>query len=621
MKRITEPYKNNNFYVILSAAKNLIPLLILLLQNIRSFITFRVTVLLMNIRTFFTRAVNKSRSLIPLILLLTFFSTAQAANIVASVDRNEIFLDESFRLNFEADDSVDGEPNFTPLQKDFEILSQSQSTNMSYVNGQYSRKGVWSLDVMAKRSGALTIPSVAFGRDQSPALRIQIKDPATSKKPATQDSDIYIEVEVDQDKTWVQSQIIYSVRLFSRIPMSITDPGNLKTSDSDAIIKQLGNATTYEAFRGGVHYAVYETRYAIFPQHSGTLTIDPMIMEGRINQGRPRTLFDQFLNQGERKRIRSKPINIEVQPKPSAIKSTKWLPAKNVSLTEEWSGDVTALKSGEPVTRTITIRVDGNMAENLPDLTMPEIKDLKQYPDKPLLDNKVTEHGVSSVRQIKVALIPTRSGDFKMPAISLPWFNTKTGRQEIAKLPEKLIRARGDANQAKPVTPEDTAQQSPAETNESINSAATPQHVDATYWPWLSLFLGAGWLITLIALLRKKPQAMTEKIKPVKTALPPLEKTVQLYCSQNDAAQCKNALLAWAKARWPEYSINSLADISKYTSAELATEIETLNTALYAADASQWRGGALLETFKAFKKIKANTVKSEASPLEPLYKA
>ncbi|MCK4705290.1 MAG: protein BatD, partial [Gammaproteobacteria bacterium] len=371
------------------------------------------------------------------ILLLSFSNTALATNIVASLDRSHVFLDESFRVVFQADGSVDEDPDFSPLMNDFEIINQSQSTNMTYVNGQYSRKGVWSVELMAKRVGSLMIPSVSFGNDQSPALRIQIKDPATAKKSsAKKDQDVFVQVEIDEKQAWVQSQVMVNVRLFSRISMSNLRSSEAQTSDPDALIKQLDNANSYEAFRDGVRYAVHEIRYAVYPQHSGKLEFKPMIFEGVVNSNRSRSFIDQFMNAGERKRVRSNSVSIEVQAKPDKIKLSDWLPAKGITLSEEWSDDVNQLKNGDPVTRTITIKAQAVMAENLPDLKMAEIKDLKQYPDKAALENKVTDKGISSSKQIKVALIPTRSGDFKVPAISIPWWNTKTGKQEVARLPE-----------------------------------------------------------------------------------------------------------------------------------------------------------------------------------------
>lgn len=555
------------------------------------------------------------------ILLLSFSNTALATNIVASLDRSHVFLDESFRLVLQADGSVDEDPDFSPLNNDFEIINQSQSTNMSYTNGQYSRKGVWSIELRAKRVGTLTIPSVSFGNDQSPALRIQIKDPATAKQPsAKKGEDVFVEVEINEKKAWVQSQVIVNVRLFSRISMSNLRSSEAQTSDPDALIKQLDNANSYEAFRDGVRYAVHEIRYAVYPQHSGKLEFKPMIFEGRVASNRSRSFMDQFMNAGERKRVRSNSVSINVQAKPDKIKLSDWLPAKSVTLSEEWSEDVKQLKNGDPVTRTITIKAQAVMAENLPDLKMAEIKDLKQYPDKAALENKTTDQGISSSKQIKVALIPTRSGDFKVPAISIPWWNTKTGKQEVARLPEKLIKARGEAVNKTPISPDITAAQAETKKDTAISLAPAIQTEQAGYWPWLSLLLAAGWLITLVALFRKKTTTGTTTIKPALSSLRPLEKEVQIHGNNNEANQTKDALLKWAKAKWPDQAINSLVDINKNVTDELTTEIEKLNTALYSSDADQWQGDTLVNAFKALHQQNSNQNHIENKPLEPLYK-
>jgi len=611
MRHIIKQHINNIFYVILSITKNLIPRFTLSLCYTRSFTVFRMTALLVITRSFFIVST----------LLLSFSNTAQATDITASLDRNHIFLDESFRLVLQANDSVDADPDFSPLYKDFEVLNQSKSTNMSFVNGNYSRKGVWSLELMAKRTGALTIPSVSFGKDQSPALRIQIKDPATAKKPSNNNvQDVFVQVEINEDKAWVQSQIIVNVRLFSRISMNNLRSSEAQTSDPDALIRQLGNANSYEAFRNGVRYAVHEIRYAIFPQHSGTLEFKPMIFEGRVNSGRAQSFMDQFLNAGERKRVRSNSVRIEVKPKPSTIKLSDWLPASSITISEQWSEDVTQLKSGDPVTRTITIDAHGVMAENLPDLTMADIDALKQYPDKAVLENNITAKGIASSKQIKVALIPTRSGKFKLPAISVPWWNTATGKQEVATLPEKLIHAHGEAVNKKSVTTEKPSPQIETETDKNLSLAPPAQAVHAGYWPWISMVLAAGWLATLVALFRKESTATITKAKNNQASLRPLEKAVLQHAGNNDANQTKNALLAWAKLRWPKYSINNLADLSKNTADELAAEINTLNTALYSSTSPQWTGNALKLAFKKAQQKKPGKTQDKTRPLEPLYK-
>ena len=129
-----------------------------------------------------------------------------------------------------------------------------------------------------------------------------------------------------------------------------------------------------------------------------------------------------------------------------------------------------------------------------------------------------------------------------------------------------------------------------------------------------------SWLLTLVALFRKKPVTETIKPKQEKTSLRPLEKAVQQHCNSNDASKAKDALLSWAKVRWPEHNINSLADIAKNLATELAAEINALNTVLYGSDASQWQGDKLFQAFKQHKQQQTEQIKNDISELEPLYK-
>jgi hypothetical protein len=372
-----------------------------------------------------------------------------------------------------------------------------------------------------------------------------------------------------------------------------------------------------------VRFAVYETRYAIYPQHSGKLTFSPMIFEGRVNRNsNSRSIFDQFMNSGTLKRVRSESISVDIKPKPANIKTANWLPASKLSLTDNWSEDIQQLKTGEPVTRTITIRANGLLAAALPELKLEESDGLKQYPDKPILENGVIDSGVSSSKEIKIALIPTRAGNYKVPAISLSWFNTKTGKREVARLEETTLNVTGVANTAVNPPPVITnAQHEPVITKTTDNvPGLLNQYINASHWPWISLAFALAWLVTLVAYLRKGERAEKVKVKP-SPALQPLESAVKKYCANNNTHQAKDALLAWAKTRWPEMTNASLVDIAEHTSPELAEQLQTLNNALYGAADNSWEGAKLAAAFTAFKHNKNKPERASDSALKPLYKA
>ncbi|MDH5766231.1 MAG: BatD family protein, partial [Gammaproteobacteria bacterium] len=164
-------------------------------------------------------------------LLFSFSIQAMAATITAQADRNPVQANESFNLVFEAEGSVDDEPDFSPLLKDFTILNQSQGSSISIINGSYSKTTRWTLSLMANKEGVLTVPSIAFGNDRSPELRMTVKPEQTSA--ANQVNDLFLELETSTNDTWVQSQIVLTVRLFSANNISQFGISKLTTNNMD----------------------------------------------------------------------------------------------------------------------------------------------------------------------------------------------------------------------------------------------------------------------------------------------------------------------------------------------------------------------------------------------------
>jgi hypothetical protein len=99
------------------------------------------------------------------LLLLSF--TVSAADISVISDRNPVSMDESFNLVFSTTDEVDNDPDFTPLEKDFEILGTQKTSQFSFINGKTSRENIWYVTLLAKHAGDITIPPIAFGSDRS----------------------------------------------------------------------------------------------------------------------------------------------------------------------------------------------------------------------------------------------------------------------------------------------------------------------------------------------------------------------------------------------------------------------------------------------------------------------
>jgi len=549
-----------------------------------------------------------------LLLLLIFAPQSTfAADINVSVDRNPVSLDESFQIIFTATESPDDDPDFSPLEQDFTILSQSNSSRSSWINGKASKTIQWTLNVMAKQAGSLIIPPVKFGNDVSQSSTIMVTKGAPNKAVNT-DEDLFMEVEATPENPYIQSQVFYTMRLYTKVDIS---QARLNEPElADAVIERLGEDSSYNTQVNGVNYSVTERKYAIFPQKSGKLTIKPLVLTAEVvTNNRPS--FNGFFNSQmtKTKRVESKAITLDVKPAPVSFNGKHWLSAEQLVLKQEWSDDIQQMKVGEPLTRTLTLVANGTTVGQLPELNTTHTNDqLKAYPDQPVLKEQKKADGLLAFREEKIALIPSKSGSYTLSAIEIPWFNTKSQKMELARIPETTLTAVAVAGtQPAAIAPAVTsAAPSKIETGPVIKSEQ-----QTNIWLWVSVFLAAGWLMTVIIFLTKRTAT-----KPVienndsETSLKECIKNLKNACANNDAVATKNALLEWGRQK---FNVSNLGAIAVFCDARLRDEILHLNQTLYGKQVGQWQGKKLFQAFTEHKAREKIAVTEDKS-LEPLYR-
>lgn len=549
-------------------------------------------------------------SLFLLVMLLLAGNLARAANITASIDRNPVNLSDSFQLVFNADETPDGSPDFAPLEAQFDIISQQQSSNVSAINGKFSRSIEWTLILMAKQSGELTIPAIDFGNDRSNPLSITVNE----KQNAAQSGDeIFLEVEASPEKPYVQSQLIYTVRLFLRV--QVMRPNLSEPEARDALIEKLGDDSSYQTQVNGVTYTVVERKYAIFPQQSGILTIAPLVLTTEVVSTQRRR-FNSFFNppSTETRRLSSKAITVEVQPAPKdATANGQWLVADSLELSQSWSNPDLQTQVGEPLTRTLRIVARGTTVGQLPELANPATIDgLKHYPDQPVLKEEKQHDGLLASREEKIAYIANKSGVFNLPAIEINWFNNKTQRFETASLPAVSLKVTGG------VTPPTSATNPNSVTTAqpTLPTAEPASSGDDHFWRMSAIVLALGWFLNALWFNRdifRKPKISDAETRNQK----PADWLIQLKnaCNSNDPQAAKQAVICWGMQR---FAAGNLSNIAEKCSSPLREQIEQLNQCLYANTPASWSGSAL---WTAFRKHPENDKKRENDDaLEPLFK-
>ena len=252
------------------------------------------------------------RRLLGALLLLVLIAPAGArAAITAEVDRTRVGAGETveLRVRLEGDRSV--QPDFTPLQEHFEILSRSQSAQTRIINFKREQFREWTLVLAPRRTGIVVIPPIRAGTQSTQPITLRVA--AGRSSTGGQAPAIALETSVEPKTGYVQSQLLLVVRVVHRHELE----GNLTEPEvTGAVIEKLGDQQTRSEIRDGIRYRITERRYALFPQRSGTLEIPPLILTGTLHEQSSRFGFNPFgpAQNGRTVRLRSDPVQVPAEP-------------------------------------------------------------------------------------------------------------------------------------------------------------------------------------------------------------------------------------------------------------------------------------------------------------------
>jgi oxygen tolerance protein BatD len=557
-------------------------------------------------------------------LSLLLFSQLVLAEITVKVDREPVVVDESFHLIFESDQKIDAKPDFSALTNSFTVLDTRHRSNTQITNGKISYSQMWIVSLIANKAGTVGLPSIRFDKELTRPLSINVLVGSPTTKSSTTDN-IFVDVEVNTKSPYVQAQLVYTVRLYRAIVTNNASLSEPEVTGGQAVINRLGEDSSFETQRNGKRYVVIERQYVIFPQSSGPMTIQPIVFQGQTGGAGGFFSFDRF-NQPTSMVKRSKSVEVNVKPIPDSFTGETWLPANHLSIEEQWSVDPSKLEQGEATTRTLTLKANGLAASHLPEIKSNLPDALKQYPDQPEFDESNNADGYIGVRSDKMAIIPTKGGDFTLPAIKIPWWNTDTDKMEIAELPERNIQIEGSTasvpvdNVIKQQTSTDQDTVIETGNNNQNNLAPITLTKEEPLWKWVSLCLLVLWLLTVILFWRSKRNTSATDAKEEENISKRKQlKKIQQACKSNAKRETQQALLDWANSHWLDKRINNLNALKEYSDEGFKIKLDELNSCLYGSSATQWDGTSFLISFESqsFDK-KQSTIAN--GKLEPLYK-
>ena len=543
-----------------------------------------------------------TRFTVLLLPLLIYTATAHAAELIASVDRSRLNSGETVELTLETSDVTQfGKPDLTPLEPLFEVRGTRQVNQLNTLSGDNRATTRWIITLLPKENGSVLIPPLQVGDVQSQPITVQVVESDVREDKNSLDP-VFIEASLDQSSVYVQAQAILTLRIYHSV--SLYDDSSLTPLQiADARVEQLGDTRTYEKDINGVRHGVIEMRYAIYPQHSGLLTIAPQTFSATLVETQPaQDSTAQGPKPGKLMRVSSAQIPLTVKPKPLTYPiDAPWLPARSLSLSESWNPEPEHTQVGDSLTRSLTLKVEGLASSQLPAMPATEVNGLRRYPDQPVLSNQSSDRGLIGSREEREALVPSRSGLIDLPTVDVVWWNTFEDHLEHTSLPARTLQVANN----------------PSLQVDTPTGSLQPSAVDNDvlwWWKLSTLILACTTLLGFGLWWRARWQPAILRATQTGPSPRTLMDDIKRASQANDPHATRQALDAWARQQ-PE----TLADMAARF-VPLSDALDGLNGALYSETGQHWQGEDLwraIRTIPAAERVQDPVGDSGLPPLYP----
>lgn len=511
----------------------------------------------------------------------------QAANFSARVDRYDLQPGESLLLTLELDQPdyfVD--PDITPLQQDFELLSSSHQPLVEENGQSFSR---WLLRLQPRHEGSLTIPALRLGELLSAPIRIEVSTRPEGQTAALEP--VYIDSSLDREELYIQGQALLTVRIYHSVPL-YSDGQVSPLNIEGARIHNLGKPALYQQYVHGIRYGVIEVRYAIFPQITGILTIAPQTFTATLAGDDASSLeAPRLVAPGRKIQVKSAQIPLRVKPPPASFPAdAAWLPARSVQLEQRLIPAGSELSLEQPLEHSITLRIAGQPGSAVSPLLPALQPGFHLYSNPVEYTQTETAEGVHSTIREQQLLVARQAGSFQLDALRMPWWNTETDSLEWVTTTSHDLHV--------------------VDIHPALPDTSPGSHHALRQWQLLSLFLA---LTTLtLALLWRRARKMPAIIAaPTTPGASRLLEELKRACQQHQPQQARAALDLWLRH-------HAIPTSSLVRSApNLQQALTELNQALYTPNTGQhWNGQAL---WQAVNQLDNDRQQNHSQQLPPLY--
>ena len=369
------------------------------------------------------------------------FAYSQDTTVSADVTPKIISLNETatLRVTISANQQLGNivPPKLKALPE-FNVSYGGSSSQYNLTGNQISVLVTWTYVLRPKKVGQFMVSSIqiSHGNKTYTADPVTIKVLPKPKKPSQSKSaqdtftDAFsssthkVEASVDNSRPYVNEQIIYTFRYLytARIP-SFNSPKYTPPSLRQFWTTELERKRAQRQVIDGTLYSIEEIQVGLFPITAGRITIEPAKLSLPLSarRGRPQSSNVLITN----------PVEVDVRPLPQEGKPTNFVGTVGQYRIHAQT-DRQTIEVGDGFTLRVQVSGKGNI-ETVPAPAVPTLPNMAIY-DPQITDAVgIVDSKVRGSRTYEYVIIPSKEGDWTIPAIDYPYFDPQAENYQVAR--------------------------------------------------------------------------------------------------------------------------------------------------------------------------------------------
>ena len=394
----------------------------------------------------------RSISFFSLVLATNLFAISAFAKTNVYLSTATVTIGNTVDLIFESDEKIKSIPNLDELKQHAKILSTSQSSNTSIINGSYSQTHKISFKIYPLKTGTINIPSFNFKDGTTTPLTLTVTESGslTSGETPQTSGSISFETRIIPDTIYEGQVAIYQADVYENARLN---DGRITLPQSQNIsLNPLDNDKSFSKTVDGVRMNFIQKDYLLTPQKTGVFQIPPSELSGYVPDPNKRSRTNPQINDLFRMQMMGldpfsqpqKPIFLQsnvtqltVHEKP-ADWTGWWFASDKVTLSQEFKIPE-KIYEGDTIERTLTLTAQYIDSAKLPLISHPQTDDLTVFENQENRYSTIQDDKLISTEVRSFILVPQKAGEYILPPVQIEYFNTNTKTKDVVQVESQKI--------------------------------------------------------------------------------------------------------------------------------------------------------------------------------------